>query len=239
MSKQNILCIGAHPDDIELAMGGTCLKLRSEGHRVKILDLTNGEPTPDGSVEKRLAEAQKAAELLDCERETLPLPNRYLEANLENRRLLAEKIRLFQPDMMFTHYGEDNHPDHMAAFQLVKEARFHAKLSKTDMAGEPWYCQRLFCFYPYHQKLVMPPDFCVDISPVFEKKKELMKCFQSQFGRLGLEYMENVLDQYNGFWGQMSYVRHAEPFKTGEPLCLDSPARLVAGGPADERTVTE
>ena len=49
----NVLAIGAHPDDVEIGMGGTILVLRSQGHRVTICDLTNGEPTPIGTPERR------------------------------------------------------------------------------------------------------------------------------------------------------------------------------------------
>jgi LmbE family N-acetylglucosaminyl deacetylase len=52
----SILVIGPHPDDQELGMGGTVLKLASQGHTVHLVDMTNGEPTPHGSPETRARE---------------------------------------------------------------------------------------------------------------------------------------------------------------------------------------
>ena len=56
----NILVVGPHPDDQELGMGGTILRLVHEGHRVLLLDLTDGEPTPHGTPEIRAQEAARA-----------------------------------------------------------------------------------------------------------------------------------------------------------------------------------
>ena len=53
----DILAVGAHPDDVEIGMGGTILALKAQGLAVAVLDLTNGEPTPTGSVEARLADS--------------------------------------------------------------------------------------------------------------------------------------------------------------------------------------
>ncbi|MCR4413614.1 MAG: PIG-L family deacetylase, partial [Thermoguttaceae bacterium] len=53
MVNLDVLVVSPHPDDAELGMGGTILKLRSEGRSVGVLDLTNGEPTPFGSPEIR------------------------------------------------------------------------------------------------------------------------------------------------------------------------------------------
>ena len=76
----DILAVGAHPDDCEIACGGTLAKLVLQGYRVGIVDLTNGEPTPNcPSPDVRVAEAMAAAETLGIQvREILPLPNRRL-----------------------------------------------------------------------------------------------------------------------------------------------------------------
>src|SRR4051794_23808643 len=60
----SILVFGPHPDDQELGMGGTVAKLAKQGHTVHLVDMTNGEPTPFGSVETRASEAAAAAKVL-------------------------------------------------------------------------------------------------------------------------------------------------------------------------------
>ena len=83
----DVIAVGAHPDDVEIACGGTLARLVQQGHRVGIIDLTDGEPTPlSPGPEVRLAEAQAAADVLGVhKRVILDLPNRRLFDNFESR----------------------------------------------------------------------------------------------------------------------------------------------------------
>ena len=76
----DIIAVGAHPDDVEIAIGGTLARLVQQGYRVGIVDLTDGEPTPGSpGPAVRLEEARKAAAILGVQvRLTLDLPNRRL-----------------------------------------------------------------------------------------------------------------------------------------------------------------
>ncbi len=130
----DVLVIAPHPDDAELGMAGTIMKLGAEGRRVGVLDLTNGEPTPFGSPEIRAAETAEATHVLGLDwRENLGLPNRSLEPTLEARAKLAGVLRRVRPRWIFAPYWVDAHPDHVAATQLIEAARFWSKLTKTDL----------------------------------------------------------------------------------------------------------
>ncbi len=134
------LVVASHPDDAELGLGGTIVRLIGQGWKVGILDLTSGEPTPLGTPERRAAETAAAnAALGDPWRENLGLPNRSLEPTLAHRRALAAVFRKVRPRLLFAPYWEDAHPDHVAATRLVEDARFWSKLSKTDMPGTPFH----------------------------------------------------------------------------------------------------
>ena len=87
----DVIAVGAHPDDVEIAVGGTLARLVQQGYRVGIVDLTNGEPTPGSpGVDVRLAEAREAARILGVHaRETLTLPNRCLFDSFAARVALA------------------------------------------------------------------------------------------------------------------------------------------------------
>ncbi len=136
--KLDFLVVAPHPDDAELGMAGTILKMLGQGMKVGILDLTSGEPTPHGSEELRREETAAANRILNVTwRGNAGLPNRRLEATLENRAIIAGFIRQLKPRWLFAPYWEDAHPDHSAATQLVEAARFWAKLSKTDLPGTP------------------------------------------------------------------------------------------------------
>jgi peroxiredoxin Q/BCP len=135
----NILVVGPHPDDQELGMGGTIVRLAGQGHDVLLLDMCNGEPTPHGSPEQREKEWTAAAEILGVQRRLLPLRNRQIEHTLEARHLVAAAIREHQASIVFTPYPIDAHPDHVATTRIVEDARFDAKLTQTDIPGEPIY----------------------------------------------------------------------------------------------------
>jgi LmbE family N-acetylglucosaminyl deacetylase len=132
------VCVGAHPDDVEIGMGGTIAKMTGAGLKVAIVDLTNGEPTPHGSVEQRALESAAAARVLGAQRRTLSQPNRYLMDTVEARIELATVLREFRPRLLFVPYPVDAHPDHVAAAQIALAARFYSKFTKTDMAHEPF-----------------------------------------------------------------------------------------------------
>src|SRR5476651_2702550 len=102
------LVIAPHPDDAELAMGGTILLLQAQGASVGVLDLTNGEPTPHGSPEIRRHETAAATAVLGLKwRGNLGLTNRRLVDDLDARAKLAGMIRQLKPRCLFAPYWED------------------------------------------------------------------------------------------------------------------------------------
>ena len=218
------LVVAPHPDDAELGMGGTIVRLIGSGWRVGILDLTTGEPTPLGSLEMRARETAEANALLGNPwRKNLGLPNRDLEATLAHRRVVAEVFRATRPRLLFAPYWEDAHPDHLAATKLVEDARFWAKLSKSDLAGEPFHPARVLYYFSVHLRIVERPSFVLDISDAFATKEAALRCYRSQLvdnqppGRPGV--IDSVADRTR-FWGHLAGVAHAEPFASREPIGL-------------------
>jgi len=222
----DILVIAPHPDDAELGAAGAILKFKEEGAKVGVLDLTSGEPTPFGSLEKRIAETAAATKILGLDwRDNLGLPNRSLEATLEARRELAIVIRKTQPKWLLAPYWVDAHPDHIAATQLVEAARFWAKLSKTDMPGEPWHPRRIFNYYCVHLKHAAQPAFVLDISRYWDQKIAAIRCYHSQFIEGRSTEAPTFLDQLRdeaAYWGKAIGVAYGEPFNGREPLGLSS-----------------
>jgi bacillithiol biosynthesis deacetylase BshB1 len=218
------LVVAPHPDDAELGMGGTILRLIRSGWRVGILDLTSGEPTPLGSLERRARETADAnAALGNPWRRNLGLPNRSLEPTLTHRRALAEVFRTTRPRLLFAPYWEDAHPDHTAATQLVEEARFWSKLSKSDLAGTPFHPERILYYFSVHIRIIERPSLLLDISDVVDAKTAALRCYGSQLvdnqpeGRPGV--IDSVRDRTR-YWGHLAGVLHAEPFASREPIGL-------------------
>ena len=215
------MIIAPHPDDAELAMGGTIAKMTHEGHNVILIDLTNGEPTPYGSIKIRSKEAHQAAKILHLgKRLCLNMPNRCLKATLQNRKKLAETIRVHRPDILFGPALPDRHPDHVQAAALIEDARFQAKYCKSTMRGLPHWVPGLFYYYSVHRACHDKPSFIIDISEFWEHKINAIEAYQSQLRNTAwasISLLERV-DAVCRYFGQCIDCRYAEPFTGPEPL---------------------
>ncbi len=226
MDSIDYLVIAPHPDDAELGVGGTILLLRSQGHSVGVLDLTDGEPTPFGSPETRRRETDEATAVLGLSwRGNLGLPNRRLEATLDARAKLAGVLRQLRPRVLFAPYWEDTHPDHVAASALVDAARFWAKLTKSDLPGEPHFPHRILYYFSVHLRIHPRPSFVVDVSDYLEAKMRAVACYRSQFieGRPATPptLLDDLRDRAR-YWGWAIGARSGEPFVCREEVGLRS-----------------
>ncbi len=229
MRVADVMCVGAHPDDVEIGMGATVAKMVRQGLDVVMVDLTDGEPTPHGTHETRMAEAAEAALVLGVAgRHTLDLRNRELADTVEARSMLAELIRAHAPRLLFAPYPVDAHPDHIAASAIVEAARFYSKFVKTDMSGSPHYPARLYHYFAVHLRLVAKPSFIVDVSEDIGRKGEALGSYRSQFG----EQTSNrgVMDWVDGQarqWGALIGTTAGEPFFSREEIGIRDVRDLV------------
>jgi N-acetylglucosamine malate deacetylase 1 len=227
----NIAVIGPHPDDQELAMGGTVAMLVAGGHRVTLVDVTTGEPTPFGSEEVRAREAAAAAKVLGVKRVAAGLKNREVVHSIEARHKVAAIYRQLRPDLLFVPYPQDAHPDHLAVTKIAEDARFDAKLTKSAIPGEPWYCKRIIHYFCTHLRFNFPASFCVDVSGFWQKKIDAVNCYQSQFytGRSGAEQgaVVRYVTTISQYFGGTINRAYAEPFHTAEMLGLASLEGLI------------
>lgn len=188
--KLDCIAVGAHPDDVEIACGGTLAKLASQGYRVGIIDLTDGEPTPASpGPEVRLEEARKAAEKLGVEvRVTLDLPNRRLFDSFEARVALATEFRKYRPRVVIG-FGDKTplaSPDHWQAMQITDAAIFYSRLTKWDsyFADLPVHKISTQLYYSLGFTAPRSPtsaQFVVDITETLETKMEAVRCYETQF----------------------------------------------------------
>lgn len=222
----SILVIGPHPDDQELGMGGSIARLVSQRHRVHLIDMTNGEPTPLGTPEKRARESADAAKILGVGRTLIGLPNREVVHSVEARHRLAAVIRVHRPDWMFVPYPVDAHPDHVAVTRIAEDARFDAKLSKSTIPGEPCYPKRIIYYFCTHLRMNFQPTFCLDISDQIETKIAAVKAYASQFVENNSPAVEMV-KTLNGYFGGRIGTAYAEPFFTHEALGFSGLDQLI------------
>ena len=153
-------------------------RLASQGHAVHLLDMTNGEPTPRGSVEVRAAESAEAARILGVSRSLLGLKNREVMHTIEARHKLAAVIRARKPNVLFLPYPIDAHPDHVAVTKIGEDARFDAKLTKSDIPGDPWHPKRIIYYFCTHLRMSFQPTFCIDISSQIDSKMSACDCYK-------------------------------------------------------------
>jgi LmbE family N-acetylglucosaminyl deacetylase len=187
----DVIAVGAHPDDVEIACGGTLAKLVKQGYRVGIIDLTDGEPTPASpGPEVRLAEAKRAAETLGVhKRVTLDLPNRRLFDSFEARVLLAKEFRKYRPKIVIG-FGDKTpmaSPDHWQAMQITDAAVFYSRLTKWDEHFDnlPVHAIQAQLYF----RLAFEPEvlggfashFTVDIAETLETKIASIACYATQF----------------------------------------------------------
>ena len=187
----DVLAVGAHPDDVEIAIGGTLARLVQQGYRVGICDLTNGEPTPESAGPHiRLAEAREAARILGVHvREILPLPNRCLFDSFAARIALARVIRRWKPMIVMGIGGRTPmaSPDHWQAMQITDAAVFYSRLTKWDdeFSDLPVHTVRKQLWYPLGLSSLDHHDqnnrFVFDISESLDIKLEAIRAYKTQF----------------------------------------------------------
>ena len=219
----DILAIGAHPDDVELACAGTIAKSSLLGYKVGILDLTEGEMGTRGNRRIRASEAASAAKILGCVRENLHLPDSRFEVTRPNLKKLIGIIRRYRPRVLLIPHSSERHPDHVRAHHLAREARYYAGLKKlTTREGgtlqKEW--RPPLCFH-YMQWQMFTPTFIVDISDVYDTRMSAIMAHKSQFYNPSSREPDTVLSQKSflvmletraRFYGQQIGVRYGEPF---------------------------
>lgn len=236
MSQVDILAIFAHPDDVELAVGGTLLKMKHLGYRTGALDVTAGEMSTRGSVEGRAVESVEAAGILKLDvRENLGLPDGHVFVTDEERTKMVRVLRRLKPNVILTHQDGDPHPDHNRIAQLVRESARLASMRRYDeetgaeMIAVPNVAHNVFS-----RRVI--PSFIVDISDFLASKMEAIKAHRSQFydpnssepeTRLTSKSFLDELANRSRYFGSVIGVAAGEPFYVREALNIDDPIDLL------------
>lgn len=233
----DVIAVGAHPDDVEIACGATLAKLVQQGYRVGIVDLTDGEPTPHSpGPHARMEEAQAAAGVLGIhERIQLDLPNRRLMDGFEARVALATQLRRWRPRLVIG-FGDKTpmaSPDHWQAMQITDAAVFYSRLTKWDdfFGGLPAHTISRQLYF----RLAVEPDaipgnshhLIVDVSGTIDQKIESIRCYQSQFA-----HKPQILDRVRAaaiVTGAAAGTAAGESFAAAKPYAVDDLLQTVMG----------
>ena len=201
---KTVLAVGAHADDVELAVGGSIARLRRGGARVVMVVVSL-----PGDYKQRMGEAKQAAEILGCELRVLMTDSARRIEDLKSYELVAlldREVKELAPAAMLTHGPSEFHRDHV----LVHEACVSSQRL------------RYFDFFSY------PPNFCrpvpvpfhprayVDITDTIETKMRAIAAHQSQFKCRGLGI--DIYRDIARLNGRMVGVQYAEGLDVGRML---------------------
>lgn len=196
-----ILAFGAHPDDCDSRLGGLAIKYARAGHRVKFVSVTNGdtghhEMGGGPLARRRYEEAQRAAQVAGIEYQVLDIHNGQLLPTLENRWLLVQIIRAFEPDLVVTHRPNDYHPDHRYTSQLVQDAAYTVTIPNVAALTPHLRANPVIAYMSdsFQRPYPFSPDVAVGIDDVIETKIDMLDCHASQFYEW-LPYNRGVPDQ--------------------------------------------
>jgi bacillithiol biosynthesis deacetylase BshB1 len=224
LNKVDVLVFGPHADDVEIGLGGVIARHVAEGHAVGICDVTRAELSSNGTPAERLIEAERAAALLGAAwRENLGLPDGGIDGSEDQVRAAVELIRLARPRVIAVPYWSDRHPDHCAASALLQRAIFKSALRRYETATQPWRTDWT-CFYFINDST--RPSFVVDVSAYYEKKREALACYGSQFAtddrtvatRLNAPTFRQLIESRDAQFGALAGVAFAEGVVVCEPI---------------------
>lgn len=236
MDNVDILAIFAHPDDMELSVGGTMLKLKSLGYRTGALDVTRGEMGTRGSVEGRAEEAAAAGKVLKLDiRENLGLADGHVFVNDDERTAMVRVLRRLKPRVVLTHQERDSHPDHDHIAKLVREvARLVAMRNYDPATGGDRIPPPIVAHNVFSRRVV--PSFIVDISDFLDEKMDAIREHRSQFYDPNSNEPETMLtdktyldrlENRSRYFGSLINAAAGEPFFVREALNVDDPFTLL------------
>jgi bacillithiol biosynthesis deacetylase BshB1 len=221
----DILVFGPHADDIEIGLGGTVARHTAAGHRVGLCDLTRAELSSNGTPDQRCAEAAEAARVLGVAwRENLGWPDGGIAATPPLIRSAVDLIRRARPRTIAIPYWDDRHPDHVAASAVLRTAAFTSALRRFVTDTEPWRPDWV-CYYFINDG--GPASFVVDVSEHYQRKRDALDCYRSQFTpadggaiptRLNAPTFRQLIESRDAQFGALAGVAFAEGIVVREPV---------------------
>lgn len=237
ISKIDVLAIGAHPDDVEVGAGGLVAKLSKMGLLIGVVDLSAGEMASNGTPEERRLEALNAGEHLNLAwRKCLGIPDRGIEVKEEYVLALTRVIREARPRLILSPYWDDRHPDHVNGSSLIRECHFNSGLRKFLPDVKPYRPSQLWYYF---LSRAPEPKYIVDISEVYELKKQAISAYETQFGKgagktatylnHGPGSLIDLIEARDRYFGSLIGVKYGEGFTTQGPLAIKNPLSILGG----------
>lgn len=237
MNHADFLVVSAHPDDAEVQMGGTVVKLVRKGLAGVFLDLCEGEPSDFDPPGERQRQAAQAAAILGVERVLLGFQDRFIQDTVATRLAVAAVIRRLQPRWVFATAAACVHPDHAALEPIARAAVFYARLRHWDRVpgGEgladtaPWEVERLFFPHCKLEPAWSEFAFAVDVSAEYALKQQALAEYHSIFRVAEGDRLLQLYEAEDAHMGRLIGVAYAETFRAASPLAVPDPTVFLPG----------
>ena len=227
VTSVDLLVFGPHPDDIEIGFGGAVALHVARGFAVGLCDLTQGELGSNGTVADRLAEAEAARAVLGAEwRVNLGWPDGGIYDTPEHVLEIVRLVRAARPRVVAIPYWDDRHPDHRAASETLRRAVFKSGLRRFAVDDDvPSHRPERVCFYFINDEA--PVSFGLDVSSVYDKKRQALDCHRTQFTavdadsvptRLTAPTFRQLIESRDAHLGARTGVAYAEGVIVREPM---------------------
>ena len=236
-TQLDALAVFSHPDDAELSVSGTLLKMKSLGYRTGVCDMTRGEMGTRGTPELREQESRDAAQIMKLDtRLNLEQPDGHVWLNEDSRAALVRVIRTHRPKVLLTTHWDDPHPDHAHTCAIVRQAARLATMGRyeEDSGLQPVAMPAIM--HAIFSRLV-PPSFIVDVSDFVEEKMRAIRAHASQFyssesaepqTRISEKGFLDQIEYRMRYYGSLIGVEAGEAFYVREALNVDDPVALLS-----------
>jgi N-acetylglucosamine malate deacetylase 1 len=235
-TQLDVLAVFSHPDDAELSVAGTLLKLKKLGYRTGVCDMTRGEMGTRGAPEIRAQEALEAARLMKLDvRLNLEQPDGHVWPTEVARTALVRVLRTHQPKVLITTHEDDPHPDHASTSIIVRQAARLATMGRYDEeSGLAPVPMPAIMHSLFSRRIV--PSFVVDVSDFVDEKMSAIRAYASQFydaqskepaTRISARGFLSEIEYRMRYFGSLIGVAAGEPFYVREALNVDDPLALL------------
>ena len=235
-TQLDVLAVFSHPDDAELSVAGTLLKLKSLGYRTGVCDMTRGEMGTRGTPEIRAREALEAARLMKLDlRLNLEQPDGHVSPTEVARIALVRVLRTHKPKVLITTHEDDPHPDHANTSIIVRQAARLATMGRYDEEAKLSPVPMPAIMHSLFSRRIVP-SFVVDVSDFVDEKMSAIRAYGSQF--YSVESKEPVtrisergflpeIEYRMRYFGSLIGVTAGEPFYVREALNVADPLALL------------
>jgi LmbE family N-acetylglucosaminyl deacetylase len=216
-----VLAIGAHPDDVEIGVGGILLRHVAEGHKVTVLTLTGGEA--GGVAADRAVESRRASSLLGARLVHSDLEDTSISEGAATISAIHRVLEETGATTVYTHTARDVHQDHRSVHQATLVAARKVP--------------RIYCYQAPSTTVDFHPTRFVAIDEYLERKLEVIHAYASQVKvRRYLE--EDLLRATARYWSRFSQARYVEPLEVVRESDVRAPAAHTGGTTGAPKEVT-